>query len=231
MQGGYVNDKWVQGGTNPDAYATWHWYLIDVFVYFSHSLVTLPPPCWTNTAHRRGVFGTFITEWDEGKLVRNKLLATMKSARMNAERLAELAVDLGFDGWLINMEVNLHKQQILNLEEFVSHLTHTMHSLMPESLVICNYPDLSAAVAGNRKFDVYMGMDVFGRKTFGGGQWNVVSTLSLSNHVIPLLVGTDHCLNVVHDLRKCKRQASFQALTNLILFRVKAIVFLSRATS
>ncbi|KAI5579044.1 hypothetical protein BDE02_08G065800 [Populus trichocarpa] len=102
MQGGYVNDKWVQGGTNPDAYATWHWYLIDVFVYFSHSLVTLPPPCWTNTAHRRGVkvFGTFITEWDEGKLVRNKLLATMKSARMNAERLAELAVDLGFDGWL-----------------------------------------------------------------------------------------------------------------------------------
>ncbi|XP_052311117.1 cytosolic endo-beta-N-acetylglucosaminidase 2 isoform X5 [Populus trichocarpa] len=171
MQGGYVNDKWVQGGTNPDAYATWHWYLIDVFVYFSHSLVTLPPPCWTNTAHRRGVkeilfnffwncpggwfalagqatelascrgeglrvFGTFITEWDEGKLVRNKLLATMKSARMNAERLAELAVDLGFDGWL------------------------------------SNYPDLSAAVAGNRKFDVYMGMDVFGRKTFGGGQWN-----------------------------------------------------------
>ncbi|KAI9389647.1 hypothetical protein POPTR_008G073001v4 [Populus trichocarpa] len=197
MQGGYVNDKWVQGGTNPDAYATWHWYLIDVFVYFSHSLVTLPPPCWTNTAHRRGVkvFGTFITEWDEGKLVRNKLLATMKSARMNAERLAELAVDLGFDGWL------------------------------------SNYPDLSAAVAGNRKFDVYMGMDVFGRKTFGGGQWNVVSTLSLSNHVIPLLVGTDHCLNVVHDLHKCKHQACFQALTNLILFRVKAIVFLSRATN
>ncbi|KAJ6987367.1 hypothetical protein NC653_020579 [Populus alba x Populus x berolinensis] len=138
MQGGSVNDMWVQGGTDPDAYATRHWYLIDVFVYFSHSLVTLSPPCWTNTAHRRGVkvFGTFITEWDEGRLVRNKLLATMKSAPMNAERLAELAVDLGFDGWLINMEVSLHKQQIPNLEEFVSHLTHAMHSLMPESLVI-----------------------------------------------------------------------------------------------
>lgn len=40
----------------------------------------------------------------------------------------------------INMEVNLHKQQILNLEEFVSHLTHTMHSLMPESFV---YPEFS----------------------------------------------------------------------------------------
>ena len=36
-----------------------------------------------------------------------------------------------------------------------------------------NYPKLSANVAGDRKFDVYMGIDVFGRNTFGGGQWNV----------------------------------------------------------
>ena len=55
MQGGYVDDKWVQGGNNESAFAIWHWYLIDVFVYFSHNLVTLPPPCWTNTAHRHGV--------------------------------------------------------------------------------------------------------------------------------------------------------------------------------
>lgn len=55
MAGGYLDDKWIQGGTNPDAFALWHWYLIDIFVYFSHDLVTLPPPCWTNTAHRHGV--------------------------------------------------------------------------------------------------------------------------------------------------------------------------------
>lgn len=55
MQGGYVDDKWVQGGNNESSYAIWHWYLIDIFVYFSHNLVTLPPPCWTNTAHRHGV--------------------------------------------------------------------------------------------------------------------------------------------------------------------------------
>lgn len=55
MAGGYLDDKWIQGGTNPDAYSIWHWHLIDVFVYFSHSLVTLPPPSWTNTAHRHGV--------------------------------------------------------------------------------------------------------------------------------------------------------------------------------
>ncbi|GLT78902.1 hypothetical protein SLA2020_504200 [Shorea laevis] len=211
MQGGYVDDKWVQGGSNAGAYAMWHWYLIDVFVYFSHNLVTLPPPCWTNTAHRHGVkvLGTFITEGDEGRVICNQLLSTKESSRKYAERLAELAVALGFDGWLMNMEVKLDVGQIPNLKEFVSHLTQTMHSSVPGSLVIwyysvtingdldyqnqlneknkpffdiCDgifvnyfweedYPKLSAKVAGDRKFDVYMGIDVFGRRTYGGGQW------------------------------------------------------------
>ncbi|CAI9091776.1 OLC1v1026887C1 [Oldenlandia corymbosa var. corymbosa] len=211
MQGGYVDDKWIQGGSNADAYSIWHWYLIDVFVYFSHSLVTLPPPCWTNTAHKHGVkvLGTFIFEWDEGRIMANKLLATKESAHMYAERLSELAVALGFDGWLLNFEISLDVGQIPNLKEFVRHLTLTMHSSLPSSLVIwydsvcidgslswqnqlngdnkpffdlCDgifmnytwkesYPHDSALVAGDRKFDVYMGIDVFGRGTFGGGQW------------------------------------------------------------
>ncbi|KAL3521256.1 hypothetical protein ACH5RR_019405 [Cinchona calisaya] len=211
MMGGYVDDKWVQGGSNADAYAIWHWYLIDVFVYFSHNLVTLPPPCWTDTAHKHGVkvLGTFIMEWAEGGVMADKLLSTKESAQMYAERLTELAVALGFDGWLINMEVTLDVGQIPNLKEFVSHLTQTMHSSLPTSLVIwydsvtingdlnwqnqlndlnkpffdlCDgifvnytweesYPKASALVAGNRQFDVYMGIDVFGRGTYGGGQW------------------------------------------------------------
>ncbi|MED6211632.1 hypothetical protein PIB30_075627 [Stylosanthes scabra] len=219
MAGGYLDDKWVQGGTNPDAYAIWHWHLIDVFVYFSHSLVTLPPPCWTNTAHRHGVkvLGTFITEWDEGRAACDVLLSTKESAQMYAERLAELAINLGFDGWLINMEVNLGRGQIPNLKEFVNHLSSLMHSSVPGSLVlwydsvtvdgdlnwqdqlndynkpffdICDgifvnytwkedYPSLSAAVAGDRRFDVYMGIDVFGRNTYGGGQWNVNAALDV----------------------------------------------------
>ncbi|XP_072959807.1 cytosolic endo-beta-N-acetylglucosaminidase 1 [Typha angustifolia] len=219
MMGGYRDDVWVQGGTNPDAYAIWHWHLIDVFVYFSHYLVTLPPPGWVNAAHTHGVkvLGTFITEWDEGKVACETLLSTKDSARMYAERLAELAFALGFDGWLINVEVKLGIQLIGNLKEFVHHLSQTMHSSVPGSLVIwydavtidgklnwqdqlndrnkpffdlCdgifvnytwkeNYPKVSAAVAGERKFDVYMGIDVFGRNTFGGGQWNTDAALHL----------------------------------------------------
>ncbi|MCO5573916.1 hypothetical protein L7F22_027692 [Adiantum nelumboides] len=55
MKGGYQDDRWVQGSPNSDAYSIWHWHLIDIFIYFSHSLVTLPPPCWVNAAHRHGV--------------------------------------------------------------------------------------------------------------------------------------------------------------------------------
>uniref|UniRef100_A0A7C8Z9E8 Mannosyl-glycoprotein endo-beta-N-acetylglucosaminidase n=1 Tax=Opuntia streptacantha TaxID=393608 RepID=A0A7C8Z9E8_OPUST len=78
MADGYLDDKWVQGDTNVDGYTIWHWYLMDVFVYFSHNLVTLPPPCWVNAAHKHGVkvLGSFITEWDEGKTICDKLLST-----------------------------------------------------------------------------------------------------------------------------------------------------------
>ncbi|KAJ4885819.1 Cytosolic endo-beta-N-acetylglucosaminidase 2 [Raphanus sativus] len=211
MKGGYVDDKWIQGCENDAGYAIWHWYLMDVFVYFSHSLVTIPPPCWTNTAHRHGVkvLGTFITEWDEGKATCREMLATKESAQMYAERLAELSTSLGFDGWLINIENEIDEEQISNLKEFVSHLTKVLHLSAPGALVIwydsvtvcgdlewqdqlneknkpffdlCDgifmnytwkesYSKLSAEVAGDRKYDVYMGIDVFGRGSFGGGQW------------------------------------------------------------
>lgn len=47
------------------------------------------------------VLGTFITEWDEGRVICDRLLSTKESAHLYAERLTELAVALGFDGWLV----------------------------------------------------------------------------------------------------------------------------------
>ena len=43
-----------------DTYRLYDWHLIDTFVYFSHNMVTIPPPVWTNCAHRNGtaVLGT-----------------------------------------------------------------------------------------------------------------------------------------------------------------------------
>lgn len=37
------------------AYRINAWHCIDTFVYFSHHLVTIPPPGWINAAHTNGV--------------------------------------------------------------------------------------------------------------------------------------------------------------------------------
>lgn len=62
------NPNRVQGSLDRELYTLRHWELVDIFVYFSHHRITIPPPCWTNAAHRNGVkvLGTFITEWDDG---------------------------------------------------------------------------------------------------------------------------------------------------------------------
>lgn len=36
-------------------YAINTWQYIDLFIYFSHTRFTIPPPMWTDAAHRHGV--------------------------------------------------------------------------------------------------------------------------------------------------------------------------------
>ncbi|KAG8085234.1 hypothetical protein GUJ93_ZPchr0010g9281 [Zizania palustris] len=53
FQGRIPRRRGAARGNDPPA-SLWHWHLIDVFVYFSHYLVTLPP-CWINAGHLHGV--------------------------------------------------------------------------------------------------------------------------------------------------------------------------------
>jgi len=55
MAGGYHEDAWAQGCKCTDPFYISHWHLIDTFVYFSHSFVTIPPPGWINSAHTHDV--------------------------------------------------------------------------------------------------------------------------------------------------------------------------------
>jgi mannosyl-glycoprotein endo-beta-N-acetylglucosaminidase len=50
---------------------------------------------------RAKVLGTFIMEWDKGSEICIEMLATRATAQMYAERLSELAAELGYDGWLV----------------------------------------------------------------------------------------------------------------------------------
>lgn len=48
----------------------------DIFIYFSHRLVTIPPQAYINVCHQFGVkvLGTFITEWEKGEIQNNLFL-------------------------------------------------------------------------------------------------------------------------------------------------------------
>ncbi len=53
FKGGYREDRFVEGThINQYPYLFLHWSLIDTFVYFSHHLITIPPPGWIAAAHR-----------------------------------------------------------------------------------------------------------------------------------------------------------------------------------
>lgn len=47
--------RFIQGSATRNPYVFYHWRYIDIFVYFSHHTVTIPPVVWTNAAHRNGV--------------------------------------------------------------------------------------------------------------------------------------------------------------------------------
>ncbi|KFO52951.1 Cytosolic endo-beta-N-acetylglucosaminidase, partial [Corvus brachyrhynchos] len=110
MRGGYLEDRFIQGSATRNPYVFYHWRYIDIFVYFSHHTVTIPPVVWTNAAHRNGVpvLGTFITEWTDGEKLCEAFLAGGEEAYgAVAKQLARIAQHYRFDGWLVNIENTL----------------------------------------------------------------------------------------------------------------------------
>ncbi|KAI9103218.1 glycosyl hydrolase family 85-domain-containing protein [Phlyctochytrium arcticum] len=124
MGGGYNEDKYPQGtrGINSlsCAWTLQYWQYVDIFIYFTHYRITIPPPGWTNVAHRNGslVLGTFITEWEPGveetfRLVYGPTYSAAAPELPNslspfyADKLVEMAVYYNFDGWFLNFESSL----------------------------------------------------------------------------------------------------------------------------
>ncbi|XP_074900228.1 cytosolic endo-beta-N-acetylglucosaminidase isoform X2 [Buteo buteo] len=139
MRGGYLEDRFIQGSATRNPYVFYHWRYIDIFVYFSHHTVTIPPVCWTNAAHRNGVpvLGTFITEWTDGEKMCEAFLAGGEEAyHAVSEQLARIAQHYRFDGWLVNVENTLSAAAVRNLPPFLRHLTAQVHSAVPGGLVI-----------------------------------------------------------------------------------------------
>jgi len=79
---------------------------VDVFVYFSHHFVTVPPLGWIRQGHLHDVpvLGTLITEFDDGEAVCKKLFVSRDSAEALVGKLVQLCQRYNFDGWLVNIE-------------------------------------------------------------------------------------------------------------------------------
>ncbi|KAL6078111.1 mannosyl-glycoprotein endo-beta-N-acetylglucosaminidase [Balamuthia mandrillaris] len=133
MAGGYGKDKFPQGGSSfADAYTFVHWQYLDIFIYFSHSRIAIPPPGWTNAAHKHGVkvFGTFITEWEEGKRECLSFLKNISTEDQEADgedfffahQLAAIAKYYRFDGWFFNIENELPPPYTQRLLRFLKYL-------------------------------------------------------------------------------------------------------------
>ncbi|XP_033500636.1 cytosolic endo-beta-N-acetylglucosaminidase isoform X3 [Epinephelus lanceolatus] len=126
-------------GTNAEApYAFYHWQYIDIFNYFTHNLVTIPPAVWTNAAHKHGVIvlGTLITEWTDGAAVCEAFLKDEESYRAVADKLVQISHCYGFDGWLINIENSLSTDAVKNTPLFLRYLADQMHERLSGSLVL-----------------------------------------------------------------------------------------------
>ncbi|XP_025323992.1 cytosolic endo-beta-N-acetylglucosaminidase isoform X1 [Canis lupus baileyi] len=220
MMGGYLDDKFIQGAAVHNPYCFYHWQSIDIFVYFSHHTVTIPPVGWTNAAHRHGVcvLGTFITEWKEGgRLCEAFLAGDERSYQAVADQLVLIAQFFRFDGWLINIENSLSLAAVGNMPHFLRYLTARLHEQVPRGLVLwydsvvssgqlkwqdelnqhnrvffdscdgffTNYNwreehlERMLGQAGQRRADVYVGVDVFARGKVVGGQFDTYKSLEL----------------------------------------------------
>jgi mannosyl-glycoprotein endo-beta-N-acetylglucosaminidase len=56
MMGGYLPvEVSLSGAAGCGQYRLWHWDCMDVFCYFSHHMVSIPPKGWIHAAHKHGV--------------------------------------------------------------------------------------------------------------------------------------------------------------------------------
>lgn len=138
-KGGYLDDKMVYGSQNHNIYNFYQWSMIDIFVYFSHHRITIPPPSWINAAHKNGVkiLGTFITEWESGVEDTLKLIHGIEGNKLfYADKLIEICAAYGFDGWLFNIETSLSKSEIPSLIKFMGYITQGIHKKIQGAQII-----------------------------------------------------------------------------------------------
>ena len=110
---------------NAELYSCQYLKFVDTFIYFSHKLVCLPPPSWTNTLHRNGVkvLGTFILE---PQTPVERIFTKVNGKYLIAEQLAKMATAYNFDGYLLNFEKKFDTNPIQDILGFIKQLKEAL---------------------------------------------------------------------------------------------------------
>nr|MBO1355038.1 discoidin domain-containing protein [Enterococcus sp. DIV0212c] len=121
-----------QGGTDKAVYNFTNWQYVDTLVAWAGSsgegIIVPPSGDVTDSAHRNGVpvVGTvfFPPEAYGGKAewVSQFVQKDQKGKFPMADKLLEMSVAYGFDGWFINQETNVDAQTASAMKEFMSYL-------------------------------------------------------------------------------------------------------------
>jgi mannosyl-glycoprotein endo-beta-N-acetylglucosaminidase len=82
------------------------------------------------------VLGTFITEFGQGRQRCNRLFSSRESAQAVADQLVAVAQHHGFEGWLVNIENGLSRQQVAAMLHFVGYLRARMKAMCPHGMVV-----------------------------------------------------------------------------------------------
>ena len=128
MKGGYLEDRFNNGcfDLREEPYTFISWSLIDIFVYFSHHFITIPPLGWIEAGHKNGVkiLGTIITEFDPGSKICKEIL----EKRENIDQFVSKCVDIAQFGISLNLleidtisctlRVSFFKQSLKSLFKF-----------------------------------------------------------------------------------------------------------------
>ncbi|KAK9462544.1 glycosyl hydrolase family 85-domain-containing protein [Lipomyces oligophaga] len=153
FKGGYVADEDLDcQGYFPHHSGIAYWVrafqVVNTFVYFSHTRVTIPPVSWTTGTHKSGVLclGTLIFEGSDAASDASRLLTPNISGvgYHYADLLSEVARYFGFDGYLINMETvmaNIHEAK--ELVSFIEYFRFALHRIVGSHSKIIWYDSLT----------------------------------------------------------------------------------------
>ncbi|KAF8426601.1 glycosyl hydrolase family 85-domain-containing protein [Tirmania nivea] len=144
FKGGYLAHEAAQGiASSETVYTCEYLQYIDIFVYFSHKRVVVPPASWTNLMHKNGVkiLGTFLVEHAPGPLELRKIFEAGEDgldASFYADQLVSLAKTYGFDGWLLNFESSFPSGtfDLPIFQSWLDYLKDEMHRAVTGSQVI-----------------------------------------------------------------------------------------------